>query len=1107
MTIDELQVLITANTTQLKKEINAIQSNLSSVTKSTNKFSTSMTKSFLKSNLIMKTVSLGIRAIGTNIDSAIQRADTLNNFSKVMGNLGVSTDDADVSIARLSDKLTGLPTTLDAAVSAVQNFTAANGNVKASTDMFLALNNAILAGGANQQIQASALEQLSQAYAKGKPDMMEWRTAMTAMPAQLKQVAMAMGYVSASQLGEELRNGNVSMNEFLQTVHKLNTEGLDGFASFEEQARNSTGGIQTSITNVKTAITRGIADIINAIGRSNIAGFFQNVAKAISNAVPYVTAFVKACIWAVNSVSQLFGGGTVIDTKAAGNAVDNVNNSVKNLDNSNKAAGKSAEKMKKTLASLAGFDEMNVLTEKNADSADSDATSSGGTIPNWDTSGWETATSNVTSKVNELTEKMKEVLKLAGSIGLTIGAWKIAKTVADFFLNPGNIGLFKMIGELTGVSDVLDALTLSDKFTSLGGAIATVAGAVTLAYGTFDAWINGLDWGNMALMVGGLSVAVTGLYFAIKPFSTTLAPIVAGIAAVAGGLVLVVTGVKDFISNGATLQNTIMIIGGAIAIAVGLATAGLSVLVSAIIGATAAVGAFVAAILLEDPAIMSVEEAQENLTAAKERAREAENNYISAVDAAEASMKKLEEAEKAAGITGEELYAQVQSGTLDYADMTDAQKEVYKAYLDNEQKQKDLKAATEQLNAAKKAETLASYENQLALAKESGNYDDFKKSVVDAFEKGELSADEARDLISKSMSEMSNDAQKTFMTDLPDSLKNGLDPHKYESTGTQIKKWFGDLWQGIKNVFSAVGTWFSDLFTGAWNGIKNAFSSVASFFSGIWNNIKNAFSAVGTWFSNLFTGAWNGIKSAFSSVASFFGNVWANIKNAFSSVKTWFSNLFTGAWNGVKSAFSSVVSFFSGIWGNIKNAFSSVKTWFGNIFSGAWTNIKNAFSSVTSFFTGIWTKIKNVFSNVGETIAGAVSGTVKKAINAVLSTAVKIINGFISAINLAIGLINKIPGVEISKLDKLEVPKLARGGVVDKPTLAMVGEAGTEAVVPLERNLGYLDKLAGMLADKIGGGAGGFNLVVKLGEDTIFDKFIDYSREKAFETNGEVVFA
>ena len=117
-----------------------------------------------------------------------------------------------------------------------------------------------------------------------------------------------------------------------------------------------------------------------------------------------------------------------------------------------------------------------------------------------------------------------------------------------------------------------------------------------------------------------------------------------------------------------------------------------------------------------------------------------------------------------------------------------------------------------------------------------------------------------------------------------------------------------------------------------------------------------------------------------------------------------------------------------------------------------------------------------------------------------------LINGFIKGINWAISIINKIPGVEINKLNLLEVPKFAKGGVVDRPTIAMVGEAGKEAVMPLERNTGWIDQLASKLGDKIGGATGDIRLVVKLGEEAIFDRFIEYGKQKAFETNGEVVF-
>lgn len=217
--------------------------------------------------LISKTMS----ALNNSLDGAIKRVDTLNNFPRVMSNLGIATEDATASINELSDGLIGLPTTLNDGVSAVQRFTSQNGDVKKSTKIFLALNNAILAGGASMEVQTSALEQLSQAYAKGKPDAMEWRSMLTAMPAQLKQVAKYMGYTSTAvggDLYEAIQKGKISMDDFMQAIVTLNDKGIGEFASFAEQAKSSTGGITTSITNVKTAITRGLANSIEALNKA-----------------------------------------------------------------------------------------------------------------------------------------------------------------------------------------------------------------------------------------------------------------------------------------------------------------------------------------------------------------------------------------------------------------------------------------------------------------------------------------------------------------------------------------------------------------------------------------------------------------------------------------------------------------------------------------------------------------------------------------------------------------------------------------------------------------------------------------------------------------------
>lgn len=276
----------------------------------------STVKSIIAGLGITKIISTAMNTIKNSVDDAVKRVDTLNNFPKVMSNLGIGAKESSKSIKIMSDKLAGLPTTLDQGARAVQRFTSKNNNVKKSTDMFLALNNAILAGGASSEIQSTALEQLSQAYAKGKPDMMEWRSALTAMPAQLNQVAEAMGFGKngADALGEALRTGEVSMDDFMNTIIQLNENGSNGFQSFEQQAKNSTGGIATSITVAKTQIVKGVADIINGINEylnskgTSIGEIISNIGKKAKEVLDEVAKYIPTILSILEKLAPLIGG-------------------------------------------------------------------------------------------------------------------------------------------------------------------------------------------------------------------------------------------------------------------------------------------------------------------------------------------------------------------------------------------------------------------------------------------------------------------------------------------------------------------------------------------------------------------------------------------------------------------------------------------------------------------------------------------------------------------------------------------------------------------------------------------------------------------------------
>jgi phage-related protein len=180
--------------------------------------------------------------------------------------------------------------------------------------------------------------------------------------------------------------------------------------------------------------------------------------------------------------------------------------------------------------------------------------------------------------------------------------------------------------------------------------------------------------------------------------------------------------------------------------------------------------------------------------------------------------------------------------------------------------------------------------------------------------------------------------------------------------------------------------------------------------------------------------------------------------------------MFEGIWNAIEGlvelAFASIIAFAKTCWEGIKSAFSAVVGWFSDIFSGAWNAVKRAFSFVGEFFAGVWQTIKDIFNGIGQKIGDTIGAAFKSVVNSILDFAETRINGFISAINKAIDLINKIPGVSLGYLKPLDIPRLAKGGIIKQPTLSMVGEAGTEAVVPLE-NTSFSKSLGKAVASEV----------------------------------------
>lgn len=224
----------------------------------------------ITSNVFSKVASVVTSSLG----SAVDRADQMNNFPKVMKNLGYSSQDAAASIKKISNALDGLPTTSSAMTGMVQQLAPLTSNLDEATDIALAFNNAMLAGGASTMEQENALTQYTQMLSAGKVDMQAWRSIQAAMPGQLNQVAEAMlgAGKNSNDLYEAMKNGSISFDDFNKKVMELNQNGFGKYASFAQQAKDATQGIGTAMENVKNRVAKAVQKVIEAVGVENIAG-------------------------------------------------------------------------------------------------------------------------------------------------------------------------------------------------------------------------------------------------------------------------------------------------------------------------------------------------------------------------------------------------------------------------------------------------------------------------------------------------------------------------------------------------------------------------------------------------------------------------------------------------------------------------------------------------------------------------------------------------------------------------------------------------------------------------------------------------------------------
>ena len=342
------------------------------------------------------------------------------------------------------------------------------------------------------------------------------------------------------------------------------------------------------------------------------------------------------------------------------------------------------------------------------------------------------------------------------------------------------------------------------------------------------------------------------------------------------------------------------------------------------------------------------------------------------------------------------------------------------------------------------------------------------------------------------------DELKTFFDTLSDIVSGVIDIIKgiidviigiINGDMSKITEGFSSIFNGVLEIVVAI---FKSLLNLIINILTNIWNTIISTFQSAWDGITNILGGAGEWFANTFQGAWDGVVNIFSNFGPWFSERWSDVTNALSNIGAWFTDMFQKAWTGLTNVFSGLGNWFSGRWADVTNALSNVSSWFGDIFTRAYNAVTNAFSSIGSFFSGVWTTVKNIFVGAGQAVGSAVGGAFRSAVNAVLGTIENVVNGFIGMINGVLNVVRRLPGLGwVGSIGYVNLPRLARGGIVDSPTVAMIGEAGKEVVMPLE-NTGFLQTMGrivgGAVVNALGGGlpqSGGFSgngdIVIQIG--------------------------
>ncbi len=277
----------------------------------------------------------------------------------------------------------------------------------------------------------------------------------------------------------------------------------------------------TAITQALAKVREWVKSVVmtNSEARESIAqlkGALLTLAQPlVSVVVPAFTMLVRGITAVINQISRLVALISGKSVKASANAAKSLNKETKALKGTGGAA-------KKAASDLAAFDEINQLSGDTADSAGGGGVSADDITPDF-------------SYMDDISDRLKKIADAVLLIAAGLALWKVASGL------PGALGSI---------------------LTKLSGILIAVGGLILLWDGLSDAWNNGVNWKNLLESLAGVVALAGGL-------AITFGKVGAGIGLVVSGAALIITAFKDIVTNGANLQNTLMLISGIVATGLG----------------------------------------------------------------------------------------------------------------------------------------------------------------------------------------------------------------------------------------------------------------------------------------------------------------------------------------------------------------------------------------------------------------------------------------------------------------------------------------------------------------------------------------------------------